>query len=211
MHVFLSSAHCFKIIFFSKDLSQGAGKSHLPEVGIEPGAQDLKANTLPRRCKSRLLPQGSRSVLYTYIPTTYFPSLIRFVPESTRNHVVIPGHFLLSDARNTSRGPHILATKCHRVQKIPNRPRWESNPGRRIKRQTLYHVAVKAGFYRKAVEVYDIPIPTTKSPNCPRWESNLGRRIYHVAVKAGFYRKAVEVYDIPFPTTYFPALIRPRI
>ena len=33
-------------------------------------------------------------------------------------------------------------------------PSWESNPGRLIYRQTLYHVAVKAGFYRKAVEVY---------------------------------------------------------
>ena len=42
----------------------GAEKSQLPEMGIEPGPQDLEANTLPRRCKSRLLPQGSRSVLY---------------------------------------------------------------------------------------------------------------------------------------------------
>ena len=33
-------------------------------------------------------------------------------------------------------------------------PSRESNPGRWIYRQTLYHVAVKAGFYRKAVEVY---------------------------------------------------------
>ena len=47
-------------------MSQGAEKSQPPEVGIEPGPQDLKANTLPRRCKSRLLPQGSRSVLDTY-------------------------------------------------------------------------------------------------------------------------------------------------
>ena len=47
-------------------MSQGAEKFQPPEVGIEPGPQDLKANTLPRRCKSRPLPQGSRSVLYTY-------------------------------------------------------------------------------------------------------------------------------------------------
>ena len=33
-------------------------------------------------------------------------------------------------------------------------PSRESNPGCWIYRQTLYHVAVKAGFYRKAVEVY---------------------------------------------------------
>ena len=56
-------------------MSQDAEKFQLPEVGIEPGPQDLKANTLPRRCKSRLLPQGSRSVLYTYpyyIPKSHF-------------------------------------------------------------------------------------------------------------------------------------------
>ena len=47
-------------------MSQDAEKSQLPKVGIEPGLQDLKENTLPRRCKSQLLPQGSRSVLYTY-------------------------------------------------------------------------------------------------------------------------------------------------
>ena len=39
----------------------------LSQPGIEPRSLDLQANTLPRRCKSRLLPQGSRSVLY-YIP-----------------------------------------------------------------------------------------------------------------------------------------------
>ena len=38
-------------------------------------------------------------------------------------------------------------------------PSWESNRGRWIYRQTLCHVAVKAGFYRKAVEVYYIPRP----------------------------------------------------
>ena len=43
-------------------------------------------------------------------------------------------------------------------------PSRESNPNCWIYRQTLYHVAIKAGFYRKAVEVYYIPIPTTLSP-----------------------------------------------
>ena len=37
---------------------------YLPQPGIEPRSLDLQANTLPRRYKSRLLPQGSRSVLY---------------------------------------------------------------------------------------------------------------------------------------------------
>ena len=56
---------------------QGAEKSQLPEVGIEPGPQDLKENAQPRRCKSRLLPQGSRSVLFTY---TY--CILKFLVES---------------------------------------------------------------------------------------------------------------------------------
>ena len=42
------------------------GKIPISEVGIKPGPHDLKATTLPRHCKSWLLPQGSRSVLYTY-------------------------------------------------------------------------------------------------------------------------------------------------
>ena len=39
-------------------------------------------------------------------------------------------------------------------------PSRESNQSRLIYRQTLYHVAVKVGFYRKAVEVCYIPIPS---------------------------------------------------
>ena len=35
-------------------------------------------------------------------------------------------------------------------------PNWESYPSRWIYRQTLYHVAVKAGFYRRAVEIYHV-------------------------------------------------------
>ena len=42
---------------------------------------------------------------------------------------------------------------CRRA-KIFTCPSRDSNPGRWIYRQTLYHVAVKAGFYRKAVEMY---------------------------------------------------------
>ena len=60
----------------------------LPEMVIESGP-------LPRRLKSWLLPQGSRSVLYIPIPTAYFPALNRFVPDSALNHAVIPGHSIL--------------------------------------------------------------------------------------------------------------------
>ena len=52
---------------------------------------------------------------------------------------------------------------CVVEQKYFTCPSRESNPGRWIYRQTLYQV-VKAGFYRKAVEVCNIPSPVTFSP-----------------------------------------------
>ena len=70
----------------------GCRKSQPPEVDIEPGPLDLKVNTLPRCCKSRLLSNCSRSVLYIPIPITYSPALIRFVPESARNHADFSRH-----------------------------------------------------------------------------------------------------------------------
>ena len=35
-------------------------------------------------------------------------------------------------------------------------PSWGLNPGLLGARQTLYHVAIKTGLYRKAVQAYDI-------------------------------------------------------
>ena len=42
------------------------GNNIFPRPGIEPGPSAWQANTLPRRYKSRLVPQGSTSVSYTY-------------------------------------------------------------------------------------------------------------------------------------------------
>ena len=121
--------HLF-LVLINLTMSQGAEKSQLPEVGIEPGLQDLKANTLSDLCKSRFLPQGSRSVFNTY-PYYIFPCFKLIRPRMYSEPRCNSGTFN-PDARNTIRGPHILATKCHRVQKNPNCPRWESNLGRRI-------------------------------------------------------------------------------
>ena len=49
-----------------KESNQTNKQNQSSEVGIEPGLLDSKANILPRRRKSQLLPQGNRSVLYTY-------------------------------------------------------------------------------------------------------------------------------------------------
>ena len=57
---------------------------YLSQLGIE-SRLDLQANTLPRRCISQLLPQGSRSVLYIPSPVTFSPTKLDFVPK-------VPGH-----------------------------------------------------------------------------------------------------------------------
>ena len=46
-----------------------------------------------------------------------------------------------------------------------------SNPVRWPQSPTLYHVAIKAGLYRKAVQVYHIPIPgdRNKTLNLKKW------------------------------------------
>ena len=61
---------------------------YLPQPGIEPRTLDLQANTLPRRCKSRLLLQGNRSVLYTktlwHTPPPIWNSSLNFLVQESR-------------------------------------------------------------------------------------------------------------------------------
>ena len=53
---------------------------YLPQPGIKPGWLDLLANTLPHRCKSCFLSQGSSSVLLEILqyldPVTYSSGLL---------------------------------------------------------------------------------------------------------------------------------------
>ena len=57
-------------------------------------------------------------------------------------------------------GLFTLGAKCNRWKNGNNIfPDRGSNPGRLRDRLTLYRVAIKAGLYRKAVQVYHIPIP----------------------------------------------------
>ena len=52
-------------------------KSHFPRPGIELGPLDSKSCTLPpRHYKSRLAPQGSTSVLYTYTRWRIYDNLL---------------------------------------------------------------------------------------------------------------------------------------
>ena len=54
----------------------------MPRPRIEPGPLDSKFYTLPRRYKSRLVPQGSTSVLYTYTGDTYTGLKFFVLPRS---------------------------------------------------------------------------------------------------------------------------------
>ena len=80
------------------------------------GPQDLKANILSRRYNSCLLSQGSRN-MYISIPTTHYPALSSFVPESAWNHTFISNIPILMP-KTQATGRHIAAN-CHKAQKIP--------------------------------------------------------------------------------------------
>ena len=67
-------------------MSQGAVKSQPPKVGIEPGPQDLRANTLPRRCKAGFY-RKAVEVCCIYL------SLIHF--DCCQAHRGVPVGFLL--------------------------------------------------------------------------------------------------------------------
>ena len=59
-------AHIWVITMGAKCNRWKNGNNIFPRPGIEPGPLDSKSYTLPRRYKSRLVPQGSTSVSYTY-------------------------------------------------------------------------------------------------------------------------------------------------
>ena len=90
-----------------------------------------------------------KNIYFIPSPVTFSPTKLNFVPE-------VPGHresFLmrLGELLPGSRVGYWGGRHCRRA-KIFTCPSRESNPGRWIYRQTLYHVAVKAGFYTDVVE-----------------------------------------------------------
>ena len=52
------------VIYVGRHLSRTLKKSPCPSRGSNRGPFDLQSSTLPRRYKSRLVPQGSTSVSY---------------------------------------------------------------------------------------------------------------------------------------------------
>ena len=170
----------------------------MPRPGIEPSPPAWQANTLPRRYKSRLVPQGSTSVSYTY---HYYILPDPFLDSSTNlnlsNHS-ISGHQAPRVTRPTRRGylrwaPNVIG-ETNSNHQCRSRV---SNPGRLRDRSALYRVAIKAGLYRKAVQVYHITITTTLRRN-----NNHIKILEHICVtdrKCGKDWRQVDVVNFAVP------------
>ena len=126
--------------------------------------------------------RGSNPVRWTQSPTLYHVAIKAGLYRKAVQvyHIPIPGDILplqLEIRPRISRSPRItwnetqrvLCTRVGYLRWAPNVtgekmeitffPNRGSNPVRWTQSPTLYHVAIKAGLYRKAVQVYHIPIP----------------------------------------------------
>ena len=87
-----------------------------------------------------------------------------------------------------------------------------SNPVRWTQSPTLYHVAIKAGLYRKAVQVYHIPIPGDILPlqfEIRPWISRSSRITWYetqgvLCTHVGYLRWAPNVTGEKMETIFFP-------
>ena len=132
------------------------GNNIFPRSGIEPGPLDSKSYTLSRRYKSRLVPQGSTSVSYTYTHDIH-PLQLEIRPWISRSLRITWNE---TQGVLCTRGLFTVGAKCNSWKNGNNiLPDWGSNPVRTIQSLTFYRVAIKAGLYRKAVQVCYIPIP----------------------------------------------------
>ena len=101
-------------------------------------------------------------VYHIPITTTYSPSIFRFVRESQFEQQLSTRPPSLVGHQAHQMGLFTLGARCNRWKNSNHQCRGRgSNPGRLRDRPTLYRVAIKAGLYRKAVQVYHIPITTT--------------------------------------------------
>ena len=131
---------------------------------LGPPTRDRTQSAGLKACVSIKASLYRKAVQVYHIPiiTTYSPSVFGFVrgspfeqPLNTRPPS-LPGH----QAHQT--GLCALGARCNRWKNSNHQCHGRgSNLGRLPDRPTLYHVAIKAGLYRKAVQVYHIPITTT--------------------------------------------------
>ena len=101
-------------------------------------------------------------VYHIPITTTYSPSILRFVHESQFEQPLNTRPPSLLDHQALQMGLFTLGARCNRWKNSNHQCcSWGSNLVRWTQSPTLYHVAIKAGLYHKAVQVYHIPITTT--------------------------------------------------
>ena len=101
-------------------------------------------------------------VYHIPITSTYSPSILRFIHESLFEQPLSSRPPSLLGHQAHQMGLFALGTRCNRWKNSNHQCRSRgSNPGHPRDRPTLYNVAIKAGLYRKAVQVYHIPITTT--------------------------------------------------
>ena len=122
------------------------------------GPYAYRARTQPTELKSRTHRR----------PVTILICLIRFIPESNRNHAGTEETFPLLPAAKTWTHPEPQNVKGEEKLPIIFTPAEDRTRDPLHAHPNLYRAAVKAGLYRKAVQVCYIPTNTTYS-GIHRW------------------------------------------
>ena len=136
---------------------------------------DVNNNAMQRRYKSRLVPQGSTSVCYTCpIPCDILPPHIEFVLEFSEVQASL--EMRLKDFCCTY-GLFPLGAICHGLLKNLHVPAEDRTGGPSISSLALYHVAIKAGLYRKALYT---SVPYTYSIPCDTPNRVCAAKEYHI-------------------------------
>ena len=145
--------------FFSPYSRWKNGITFFPNRGSNP-VRWTRSPTLYHVTIKAGLYRKAVQVYHTPITTTYSPSILRLVHESLFEQPLNIRPPSLLDYQAHQMGLFTLGAWCNRWKNSNHQCCSRgSNPGRLRDRQTLYCVAIKAGLYRKAVQVYHIPIP----------------------------------------------------
>ena len=142
-----------------------AGDSLFAVMGTEPpnlkGEEtvygptgDLNRGLLPYRARSQTTELKSR-------PVTISICLIRFIPESTRNHFGTDETISLLPAAQTWTQTEPQNIKGEENLNIILTPARDGTRDTLHAHPNLYRAAIKAGLYRKVVQVWYIPNTTT--------------------------------------------------
>ena len=137
-----------------------------PDWNSNPGSLAYRWSTLPLSYQA------------TCRPVTFFPCLIRFVPESARNHTATDETVSFTDQR-VEHGP-TLATKCHRGGKI-TWPDQDSNPGSLAYRASTLPLSYRATCLPVTFSPYLIRYVPESAQNHAGTDETVSFRLLHAA------------------------------